>query len=75
MCSPVVEKFHRVPSVLRHAAAKALLLCIAVLVLTLAACSGSGSNGAQTETRKRCPRSDYKVPCDYGSDNTLYRIR
>lgn len=58
---------------LRQSLRRTLLLSMALSVLLLAACSGGGGGSPSTETRKRCPRTDLKVPCDYGRDYTLYR--
>ncbi|MCH8078060.1 MAG: hypothetical protein IIC64_19825 [SAR324 cluster bacterium] len=55
----------------------ALLLLAVGLGLMLAGCSSSWDdrNAAFKKGRQRCPRTNFKISCDYSPDNQLYRSR
>ncbi|MEE8433459.1 MAG: hypothetical protein V3S64_01605 [bacterium] len=53
-----------------------LLLTVGVGIL-LAGCSSAWEdrNAAFKKGRKRCPKTNYKISCDYSPDGQLYRAR
>jgi len=56
---------------------RALLLLSVGAGLLLAGCSSAWDdrNAAFKKGRQRCPRTNFRISCDYSPDNQLYRSR